>query len=165
MRTRILFPLILTMFASQVALAQRVSSVLGSRVDLELRGAPNLSGELLAAQRDSLWLLPVDGRLQTVHLADVLHAKVPQGGLTGGPVLLWTVIGGILSGALLTGACNSVEGTDCSVVLPAVLISWGLVGGISAAISGSGMRSVSPYELVPYARFPQGLPGGFVPER
>ena len=165
MRTRILFPLILTMFASEAALAQRVSSVLGSRVDLELRGAPNLSGELLAAQRDSLWLLPVDGPLQTVYLADVLHAKVPQGGLTSSKVLLWTAIGGVLSGALLTSACNSVEGADCAFVLPAVLVSWGLFGGISASMSGSGMRPVSPNQLAPYARFPQGLPGGFVPER
>ena len=165
MRTPILLALILTTFASQVALAQRISSVLGSRVDLELRGTPNLSGELLAAQRDSLWLLAGGGRLQTVHLADVLNAKIPQGGFTATKALIWTVVGGVLSGALLTSACNSVEGTDCSFVMPAVLISWGIIGGISAARSGSGMRPVSPYDLAPYARFPQGLPGGFVPER
>jgi hypothetical protein len=155
----------LSTFVSHVALAQRATSVFGSRVDLNIRTAPNLSGELLAARGDSLWLLQVNGRVHTVFLADVLQAKVPHGGLTSGKVLLWTVVGSVLSGALLTTACNRVEGTDCSFVMPTVLISWGVVGGISAAISGSGMRSVNPGALAPYARFPQGLPDGFVPER
>ncbi len=74
-------------------------------------------------------------------------------------------VGPILSGALLTSACNTVEDADCAFVLPAVLVSWGLFGGICAAMSGSGMRPVNPNQLAPYARFPQGLPGGCVPER
>lgn len=157
--------LILTVMASAAARAQRLESVFGSRLDLDLRGGQRLSGELLALQRDSLWLLPSRGEMRVVALRDVTRAQVPQRGLTAGGVMAWTLIGGLVSGTLLTAACSSVEGAGCGGVLPAVMLSWGLVGGISAALSGSRMRPVGtdPRSLAPYARFPQGLPDGFVP--
>lgn len=79
--------------------------------------------------------------------------------------MAWSLVGGLVSGVALTAACGSVEGAECGAVLPGVILSWGLVGGLSAAtLSGSSSQRLAPEEwerLRPFARFPQGLPEGF----
>ena len=157
---------ILAALASAPAAAQRLESVFGTHVRLEVRGADRAAGELLAVERDSLWLLPAGGPMRAVGLRDVRAAQVPRLGTSAGTILAWTAIGGLVSGLALTMACNSVEGADCGGVFPLVAGAWLVVGGASAAMSGSGWRSLptDPPSLAPYARFPQGLPAAFVPE-
>jgi hypothetical protein len=138
---------------------------LGSRVQVVfVRDAPRATGELLAVRQDSLWLLAPDQML-AVPMAQVRQVEVRRPGLNAGGVLIWTLVGGLLTGGALTAACSSVEDASCGGVLPAVLLSWGIVGGITAAATGSGTRRLpaQPPALAPYARFPQGLPPGFRP--
>lgn len=159
---RVVVTLLLTALASVPAAAQRRESVLGTRVQLDVGDADRVSGELVAAQGDSLWLLPPGGALRLVPLGRVTRARVPRPGITAGGIMIWAGIGGLVSGLGLTLACSSVEDTGgCGAVLPAVLAGWALVGGISAAITGSGWRTVATDSLAPYARFPQGLPETF----
>ena len=166
MRTPIVLALMLSALASGAARAQRPSSVLGRRLDLTLVGSQRLSGELLAVERDSLWLLLSGDHMRAVPLGNIMRAQVPARGLTAGGVLVWTLVGGLVSGGLLTAACNSVDGSGCEAVFPAVFLSWGVVGGLSAAaMSGSraGPVRIEAGSLRPYARFPQGLPDRFAP--
>ena len=151
--------------ALAVAAAPAVQSqhrVLGSQVRIELAGAASFSGELLAAREDTLWVLPDDGTMRVVSLMDVRGTRVPQGGFTSKQALTWTIIGGVVTGALLTHACSQVT-TGCGSVLPVTMVPWLAVGGLSAALSGSPTRDVDVRALAPYARFPQGMPEGFVP--
>lgn len=164
MRARIATTLLVAVLSAGAARAQRIESVLGSKIRLELRGADPLSGELLATQGDSLWLLPARGGMRRLPLADVAGAQVPRGGMRPGTVMVWAVIGGVVSGGLLTAACSSVE-SDCGAVFPAVLVSWSIVGGVMALATGPSWRTLpaDAAALAPYARFPQGLPPDYVP--
>jgi hypothetical protein len=154
----------LLLAAVPAAGAQPAPSVRGATLQLELRTAGPLSGELLAVEGDSLVLLAGPRDMRRVALGDVLRARVPRPGMSARGVLAWTVVGGLVSGALLTGACASLDDTSgCGAVLPAVALTWGVFGGLSAAVAGSGWRVVTmdAATLTPYARFPQGLPEGF----
>jgi hypothetical protein len=165
MRTAIGRTLILLALLSESAGAQRINAVLGSRIDLTLRGGRRLSGELIAAQHDSVWLLARAGTFSVLALGEVARARVPRRGMSGGTVLAWALVGGLVSGVALSAACNSVEGADCGAVFAGVTLSWALVGGAAAAMAGSSTRSL-PVEggaLAPYSRFPQGIPDGFLP--
>ncbi|MBI3983442.1 MAG: hypothetical protein HY337_11065 [Gemmatimonadetes bacterium] len=167
MRGAFAFTLMLSGLASGSGYAQQASSVLGRKLDLGLRGSQSVSGELLAVERDSLWLLLPPDRVRVVPLGDVVSVQARHRGLTAGGVLGWTVVGGLISGALLTAACSSVDDADCGQVFPAVFLSWGLVGGLSAAVmSGGRPRSIhiAAGSLAPYARFPQGLPDRWTPD-
>lgn len=165
MRTTLVFSVGLAVLLSGAADAQRIHSVYGSRVDLTLLGGRRLSGELLAARQDSVWVLPRRAKLSVLSLSDIARARVPRTGPSAGGMLVWALVGGTVSGLALTAACSSVDGADCGGLLPAMIVSWGLVGGIAAAITGSGSRpvNVDARGLAPYARFPQGLPPGFTP--
>jgi hypothetical protein len=143
---------------------QRVQSVLGSRVRLERRDGSRLSGELLAAERDSVWVLD-RGEIAVMPLVLLQSVQVRRG---GGPdatgILVWAVVGGLVTGGALTAACSSVT-EDCGGVFVGTLVSWGLVGGIAAAITRSPHRwlPLDAHAIAPYARFPQGLPPSVTP--
>lgn len=165
MRAPIVLTLMLAALAGSAHAQRPPTSVLGAQVRVQLPGAVRLHGELLAAARDSLWLLSHDDTVLALALRNVTRVDVRQGGLTSGTILLWTVVGGLVTGSLLAGACSSVEDAACGGVLPATMASWGVVGGISAAKTGPGTRSIrtDAGSLAPYARFPQGLPAAFRP--
>lgn len=142
--------------------ARYTERIVGSPLRVDRSGESEVRGELLAVQQDSLWVLPKGANVQVVAIADITRVRVPREGLTSGGVVKWTLIGGAASGLAMTVACSSAEG-DCGGVFPAVMLAWGVVGGLSAAVAGSGWRSVglTTDSLRPYARFPQGLPPGF----
>jgi hypothetical protein len=161
MRIRVTLILVFTMTASLQAGTS--SSPFGTRLKLDLRTGQQYSGELLVAQSDSLWLLSDTRELSVIHLGNVTCARVPRGGLSAPKVMIWSLIGGLVSGALLTAACSSVEGNDCGGVLAVTLVMWAGFGGINAAAAGSSWRQVDieMETLMPYARYPQGKPPGF----
>jgi hypothetical protein len=150
-----------TFLSPPAALAQHQTSPLGSTVRVIMSDGARLSGELLAAQRDSSWLLEGDV-IRAISLDDVSRAQVRGRGMDSGRILLWSLIGGVVTGAALTSACSGVA-EDCGGVFVASMLSWGLVGGIAAGITQSPHRWVDPRPevLAPYARFPQGLPPHF----
>lgn len=152
-----------TILGPQAALAQRQAPPFGSTVRFTMADGERLSGELLAAQRDSAWLLAGD-MSRAISLHDVSRAQVRGRGMDRQKIMLWSLIGGVASGAVLTAACSRVEDSDCGAVFPAFVLSWALAGGIAAAVTQSPHRWVEPRleVLAPYARFPQGLPPQFV---
>lgn len=142
--------------------AQALPPVLGSAVDVQGRTGNRLRGELLATTRDTLWVLGANGLVATP-LASVLRVRIPYtGGVSRSKVGLWGLVSGITTGVLLTGACATVEDADCAGVLPATLLVWGIVTGVSVALAGqpsaAEFRPTQFEALRAYARFPQGLP-------
>jgi hypothetical protein len=151
-----------TILGPHPALAQQQRGPIGSTVRFTMVSGARLSGELLAAQRDSAWLLSGEAT-RAISLDDVSMAQVRGRGMDSRGILLWTLIGGVVTGVALTAACSSVA-DGCGPVFVATTGAWGVVGGIAAAITESPHRWVDPESevLTPYARFPQGLPPQFV---
>lgn len=142
--------------------------VTGSRLHITLTSGDEFRGELIEAMGDSLLLGGPSG-LEAVDLADVARIRGQRHGLDGKVVLTWVAVGGLVTGAGLAIACSQVEDVSgCGGVFPAVVLSWGLIGGLL----GSGVAATSwrdlplrGNDLRAYARFPQGAPRGFRRER
>jgi hypothetical protein len=139
--------------------------VRGANVAIELVSARRtvLRGELIAVSLDSVWVLGRSG-LDAAPLGYVRRASVKQHSLDAQAGLIWTLVGGLVTGGLLTAACASVE-EGCFVVFPVTLGAWGIVGGLSALTLeySSRRRFVTPNignKIRGYARFPHGLPAG-----
>ena len=133
---------------------------------VEKRPVPR-EGELIAAEPGRLWLLGKE-QVFEIPLSSVEEVRVRRHGFTAGKAYLWTMLGAVVTGGALAGACASVEGTDgCGNVFAAVGGLWLVVGGLAAAMMrGSSSISVPKPKaeaLSPYARFPQGVPEGFDP--
>ena len=148
--------------ARPAAAQERDPDVLGSQVDVSLTSGSRarLKGELVAVSADSLWVL-ADSALVSAPLASVFRARVKRHSLGGGAALIWGVVGGVVTGGLLTAACSSVA-DDCGGVFPAMVVPWLLFVAISAPSMESSsridFRRSQWQELRAYARFPQGLP-------
>lgn len=157
---------LLLLAVGTAASAQRLKPPYGSEVRLNVADKRNLTGELLAVDRDSIWVLygPQHERiLARVPLAEVSEVRVDHGGMGAGAALGWSLIAGFVSGVALQSACSSVGG-DCSEILPVTLLLWSLVGVTSAAsLQSTRYQTVQPEpdSLRARARFPQGLPRGF----
>lgn len=130
--------------------------------NVSVRGSSSrVAGELLSVSADSIWVLerrPWD--IRSLPLEGVRTVKVRRG-KGAGTALIWSVVGMVATGTALTAACNSVEGADCGDVFPAVVLGWGVVGGLAAIKLGAGRyQELEPRvdRLRPYARYPQGLP-------
>jgi hypothetical protein len=124
-------------------------------------------GELIAAEPARIWILGKE-RVLEVPLSSVAEVRVRRHDFTARKALLWTVLGAVVTGGLLAGACGSVEGTqNCGSVFALAGGIWLGVGGLAAASMGrsSSIRVPRPSaeDLSPYARFPQGVPEGFDP--
>ncbi|MGH7568818.1 MAG: hypothetical protein ACREL9_07590 [Gemmatimonadales bacterium] len=147
--------------AAPAAPAQRLSPPLGSQVRVSVSGSATYTGELLAAEGDSLWLLH-QGRVTGVPLTEGVSVRVDRGGMGAEGALTWSLVAGIVSGAVLTAACSSVDGADCGDILVGTAALWALVGAISAPSLHSAryltLTSPQAEQLRPRARFPQGLP-------
>lgn len=162
MRT-ILWVGFLCLVAPAALSAQRLRPPLGSRVRLSIPQQPARSGELIAVDRDSIWLLQPQ-ELTSVPLLDVAELRVDRGGMGASGALMWSLGVGIVSGVALQSACSSVADADCGYVLPLTLGLWTLVGLVSStSLEHARYETVSPPEpdaLRAHARFPQGLPAG-----
>jgi len=125
--------------------------------------AEELAGELMAVSADTLWVgVAQDSGIVSIPLAQTRTVEVRRHKLGAGKAMTYSVILGLATGGALGAACASVEDADCGGVLPAVLLSWVLWGGLSAISLESSARVGIPAadwkRLRPYARFPQGLP-------
>lgn len=141
-------------------------SVLGRNVDVrpstkgdDLGAA---KGELLAVGPEQLWVKEPSG-VRELPLARIEQVRVKRHDWNGRRAWMWTVIGALATGGVLTASCASVEGNDsCAGVGAGVGLTWLLFGGLSAASleSSSVERVRAPHfeSLKSYARFPQGLP-------
>ncbi|MDH4043090.1 MAG: hypothetical protein OEY20_09370 [Gemmatimonadota bacterium] len=160
--------LLLSLATTGTAAGQRPytpGSPFGADVVLKPRkgraAGPTIQGELIAVSPDSLWLLQSSTTI-AVPLAEVGGVQMRRFHSGASAALIWGLVGGLVSGGLLTAACATVEDASCGGVMAFSLITWGLWGGIGAATLGSSStRTLPPSEgaLRGYARFPQGLPG------
>jgi hypothetical protein len=142
-------------------------SVRGRDIKLQMKGrSPSqLSGELLAVDVDSLWVLD-QGRLVSVPLEWVTSAAVKRHGFGAQKALIWGAAVGLASGLGLSAACNSVESSGCGVILGASVAMGAAFGGLSAiSFNASSQWRFGPVvvadSLARFARFPQGPPPGF----
>lgn len=123
-------------------------------------------GELLAVSETGVWLLEAKGARE-IPFAEIQRVRVGLHGLDGRTAGTWATAGTVGTIAALTIACSQVEGTSCGGVLLAAL-PWALVGVPSvASLERSSRVFFGPEDreaLVPYARFPQGLPEGLDPQ-
>ena len=123
-------------------------------------------GELLAVGETGLWLLEAKG-VREIPFAEIRRVRVGLHGLNGRTAGTWAGAGAVGTIGALAVACSQVEGTSCGP-LALLAIPWALVGIPSASsLEKSSRVFVGPENreaLVPYARFPQGLPEGLDPQ-
>jgi hypothetical protein len=130
--------------------------------------APKVKGELLAVDQGRLWVRTKDG-VRDFEPASVREVRVRRHNLTGGWAVRWGLVGGLLSGVVLTASCSSVEGNEvggCAAVGGVTAGLWALAGLLAApSLEASSQLSLDPESarLKPYARLPAGLPKDLPP--
>ena len=108
---------------------------------------------------DTLWLQTRQGTTAFA-LSEVTRVQVERHRWGARRLLTFLGIGAAVTSAGMYGACTQVS-EGCAAVVPAMVLSWGLVGGIGAfAVASSRYESIPPNQrgLEPYARYPQGWP-------
>jgi predicted neutral ceramidase superfamily lipid hydrolase len=139
----------------------------GKPTTLYLRDGGGVSGELLAATADSIWLMR-EARISSYGSEKVRKLNVERHKFDGKRSMLVSVLSGVATGTALAIACNRYEATsqdnstECTAVIPATALVFAIPGALFALSNNYS----SMYHLVPsdtgrlraYSRFPQGLP-------
>ncbi len=149
------------------ASAPKTVPVVGRSVSIQTDGeGPKVKGELLAVGSDRLWVRTKEG-VRDVPLPTVRRIDVKRHGFGARKALTWAVVGAVVTGGALAGACASVEGdANCGIGLVAAgiwLVTGALVAPSAERSSYFQVARPVPEELRPYARLPQGLPEGLNP--
>lgn len=136
----------------------------GANIELRDESGRHLArGELLAFARDTLWLLPSPDTLPIPYTPNTFD-QVRVRAFDSANTLVWSLVGWGVTSVGLSAACASYGAGGCGSVPAVLAIPWGLVGGLAAGLRESRrwriMRQPNVPELAPYARFPQGRPGG-----
>ena len=146
-------------------------SVLGRSVIVVPRAKePKIQGELLAVDESRVIVSAVDG-IHEVPVPQISEVRVRRHSLDGKKGWTWTLVGAAVTGIGLTAACASVKASGdgksflCAGMGAASAVPWILFGGLSAgALDRSAFISFGADQrdqLLPYARYPQGLPPEF----
>ncbi len=113
-------------------------------------GGPDVGGEFLAVQRDSVFVLLADGEVRTVPLDSVLHALIAFYDAQWGGLAAWVMLG-------------SLSTISNGAFLVFTFPLW-IIGG-SLATAGQSRAPLRRVDRAPtwdavrmYARFPGGLP-------
>ena len=141
--------------------------VLGRTVKVEPDGeGRKVKGELLVVGPERLWVRQSD-EVAEVSLPAVRKVEVKRHSWDGRRAGLWSLVGGLVTGGALTGACGAADGDSCGVVGLITLGSWLLFGLLAAPSMESSSRvelaRPTTEELRPFARYPQGWPEGVAP--
>jgi hypothetical protein len=126
-----------------------------------------VKGELLVVEKDRLYVRAEAG-VREIPLGAVREARVKRHDFGKSKALTWSLIGGLVTGGALMGACSSVEGNgSCASAGLVTLGAWLAIGLLAAPSFESSSRiklqRPSPEELRAFARLPQGLPAGVTP--
>jgi hypothetical protein len=125
-----------------------------------------VKGELLAVQKDRLYVRAADG-VREIPLGAVSEARVKRHGFGKSKAYVWSLIGGLATGGALAAACNSEGGDGCGGYGLVTLGLWLGIGALSAPSLENSSRlrlpRPTPEQLQPFARLPQGLPAGVTP--
>lgn len=141
----------------------------GTQVSLRV-GAREITGELLAATTDSVWILR-ERRPVAFARSEIDRTRYRRHNFSGRRAL---IAGGVVTGvttAAMAAACSSAnaESDNSSTNCGSFLGAWSAVSGLltllSAGVASGGQWSTLPLtrwdELTAHARFPQGLPDSF----
>jgi hypothetical protein len=111
----------------------------------------SLEGELIAVQKDSIFILRNSDRLEGFAAEEVRSVHLQSYNPKLGTVTLWT----------LSGVASTVSHGFILIISLPVWIATGSLSGV--AISASAHEKTEPEgwdALACYARFPQGMPAG-----
>lgn len=115
-----------------------------------LAGSPDLGGEFLAVERDSVFMLLASGEVRSVPLDSVSRARMAFYNAQWGGLATWTILGSL---------STISNGAFLIFTFPAWIIGGSLA---TAGQSRAPLRRVGPahtWDAVRmYARFPGGLP-------
>jgi hypothetical protein len=141
--------------------------VFGAQIHVLQGAEPDLRGELLASDMERLWMLDREHGFVEVGFAGVEQIRIQRHGVTARTVTRWTLVAGGLTSAAMLGACLSVDDSngECLAFTAVWALAWAAVGGLSGLVMRPSRR-IGPgevQELRPYARFPQGIPEGWIP--
>ncbi len=110
-----------------------------------------LEGELIAVQKDSIFILRNSGRLESYSAGEIKSVHLQSYDPKLGTLTLWT----------LSGAASTISHGFILIISLPVWIATGSLSG--AAVSAAAHEKLGPdgwESLTSYARFPQGLPVG-----
>ncbi len=148
------------------ACAARQPGVLGRAVTITALDADRKEtrGELLAVDQGQL-VVRGPAAVERLPLAAVRDVQVERHSFGYKKGLIWSAVGGLVTGTGLWASCRTQPGNKCWPVGLGVFSLWMAVGGVSSL----SMESTTHFhlarpkdeELRIYARFPQGLPPGF----
>lgn len=166
---RITWPVSMALTLGGCATATPRVSVVGHPVEVQLQATKDdprapVKGELLAVSPEKVWVMGPH-RVSPLPLREVEEVRIRRHALSGRRAGRWALLGAVVSGAVLTLACSSVDADNaCGKILIPVLLTWGAIGVPSvASLARSSQLHVEPSDweaLRRYARFPQGLPEG-----
>ena len=161
-----LFILALTLLGGCVLSGHPVSPH-GRNASVFPRGESRVRGELIAATRDTVWLL-ADSALMPFRMASLRGVNVDRHRMGFGRTLTWASIAGAATATAMLYSCHLYasssdgSGSSCSGVFPGTFVFFAVAGGLLGLLNEhSSKHHLSPERfdrLPPYARFPQGMP-------
>jgi hypothetical protein len=147
------------------ACAARQPGVLGRAVTITALDGERkaMRGELLAVDQGQA-VVRGPAAVERLPLAAVRDVQVERHSFGYKKGLIWSAVGGLVTGAGLWASCRTQPENECWPVGLVAFSLWMVVGGPSSL----GMESTTHFhlarpkdeELRIYARFPQGLPPG-----
>jgi hypothetical protein len=168
-RAKLLFISTLLLAAS-CALPGSSVSPFGRTSSVSTRSSYSTTGELLAVNSDSLWIV-AQGGVRVIAMSDVDEINVERHPFDAARTFGWTAAAGLGTGIALGIACASYEppkneSKNCGTIA-GPLIVMGVLGTISAISNGHSsdfhLAARDSIRLRAFARFPQGLPSAFRP--
>jgi hypothetical protein len=130
------------------------TNVYGGWIDVMVQGGAGprrVTGELIAATRDTLWVLSGAG----------VGSVVPTSTVLGGELVAYdSEAGGVAAGAL-TGVLSTLSnGALLLITAPAWIIVGAAAAGAQSRLPITNLPPATWEDLASFARFPQGLPSG-----
>lgn len=147
------------------------TSPYGAWVHAALYSGGSVEGELLAVESKRVWIRLAGGTLiKKIPLTKVGSIRMQRHELSARQIGGWVLVAGLFTTAGMTVACSEVRSDGCLPVALAIMGSWAVVWGISALLIQPSKKiwpssenwNVSTENLSAYARFPLGLPDGFI---
>ena len=140
-------------------------SPLGARVTL-FANSGTVSGELLAINDDSVWVLVPETAGPTALGRGRIRNAIVHRGAGAGSLAMRGVLFGAVTGLGMYAACSSLSGDEASTGCGGVFVTSTLIAGALGFFAASSMEwardlevaRVTPAMLSRFARWPQGRP-------
>jgi hypothetical protein len=122
----------------------------GAWIVISTAGEPPLSGEFLAAESDSIFVLTSDGAVRSVPFDNVLQAQIASYDAQWGRLAWWTALGSI---------STISHGFSLVFTFPIWVIAGSIAANAQSRAPLLELDDAEDWDLArTYARFPAGLP-------